>query len=103
MRYDWLFGIAILGTTVVLWAYFILLTSYLKKHHHSVWISLGEPSVLNYSILTSGRLSRFLWGQPQGLTDLHLRSYVWIGRILQVIAISIIALTLLYLRQKGSA
>src|SRR5690242_793677 len=79
----------------------VSLSSHLRRNHHDVWTSLGEPSLLNYSARNSGRLARFIWSDPKTWDDEKVRRYILVGRFLYVLGITVFALMFLLLIPKA--
>jgi hypothetical protein len=90
MRYDEAVGLMILGAAILLWVHFSWFCRYLKKTHHSVWVTLGEPSVFNYSTRNSIQLYKFIWHGYRRVDDRGLLIFVFSGRILQLFVVALI-------------
>jgi hypothetical protein len=70
-------GLALLCVCLFYIAFIGWFCSYLKKAHPEVWRSLGEPSLLNYSIRNSSRVNTFIWRNYKDLNDRQLRTYIF--------------------------
>ena len=56
---------------------------YLKSNYRELWESLGRPSILGLSILSSLKLSLFLLrSEYRALNDSQLAYLVWVSRFL---------------------
>ena len=75
------------GEVVVYLAVFFRFFYYLKRAHHSTWVELGSPSLLNNSIANNFKTLGFLWGNKySNLSDPTVDRFIWIVRGLLVLA-----------------
>jgi hypothetical protein len=64
-------------SVVVYLASVFVLAAYLRKHHRELWLSPGQPSLLNLSILNSLRMTKLIfWRAPKALNDPRLYAHI---------------------------
>jgi hypothetical protein len=83
----------IIGCFIALYLAGLLLAAHqLKAKHGDVWNSLGRPSLLNWSILSSFKLGRyvFLSSAHAKLNDKQLTATVYCLRILFILTVGLI-------------
>ena len=86
--------VKIIGVMVIIYLAILLgIARYLKAKHETVWLQLGSPSLLNWSIMSSSRLGSyvFLSGRHRNLHDGNLSSAIYFARAWVVIAFATIA------------
>ena len=83
----------IIGGLIVLYLGGLLLVAHqLRAKHNEVWNSLGSPSLLNWSILSSFKLGRYVFfsGAHAKLNDRKLTVVIFCLRILIVLTVGLI-------------
>ena len=85
VMYDNVTVALLIGAGAVLsWAHVGLVSSYLKRAHHAVWVRLGQPSLRANSLKNCLKMWKFIWLDHAKVDDLPLRAYVVSGQILHV-------------------
>jgi hypothetical protein len=86
-------GSQIIGALIVLYLGGLLFVArYLKTKHEEVWKSLGRPSLLNWSILSSFKLGAYVFfsGAYSKLSDTRLTYAIYGLRFLVILTIGTI-------------
>ncbi|MGB8366591.1 MAG: hypothetical protein ACLQUZ_13995 [Rhizomicrobium sp.] len=86
-----------IGLLIVLYlAGLLIIAQRLKKFHTGVWQSLGNPSLLNWSISNSFRLGAFVFFRSgyRTLDDTALARLIWAIRVLVLVIFAAIGIWL---------